>query len=278
MYRRTASLAAALAFFTAAAIPAVAEGRLEAQYSIALTGIPIGRSALVLELTNDNYSTAGSASVTGLLKLVAPGKGSAASRGSITNGKVSPISYSLTSESGERWEDIRMAIAASVVRDFTIMPPPSHPDDRVPVTDEHRKGVIDPMSAMIMPVPGAGDLLSAEACNRTISIFDGRQRYDLVMNYERSDSAKNIKGYSGPLIVCRIAYRPLAGHRPNRVQVKYMIENKNIFVWLAPVAGTRVLLPARFTIATMLGTLVVQATHFSSEQRAQAAGSPAVKK
>ncbi len=278
MYRQTASLAAALAFFTAASTPAVAEGRLEAQYSITLTGIPIGRGALVLELSNDNYTTAGSATVTGLLKLVSPGKGSAASRGTITNGKISPISYSLTSESGERWEDIRMAIAASVVRDFTIMPPPSHSDDRIPIADEHRKGVVDPMSAAIMPVPGSGDLLSAEACNRTVSIFDGRQRYDLVMSYERSDSAKDVKGYSGPLVVCRIAYRPLAGHRPNRAQVKYMVENQNIFVWLAPVAGTRVLVPVRVTVATLLGTLAVQATHFSSEPRAQTVGNPAAKK
>jgi hypothetical protein len=278
MYRRTAYLAAALTCFTAACNPAVAEGGLEAQYSIALTGIPIGRSALVLELTNNNYTTAGSATVTGILKLVSPGKGSAASRGSITNGKILPISYSLTSESGERWEDIRMAIAAGVVRDFTIMPPPSYADDRVPITDEHRKGVVDPMSAMIMPVPGSGDVLSAETCNRTLSIFDGRQRYDLVMSYERSDIAKDVKGYSGPLVVCRIAYRPLAGHRPNRAQVKYMVENQNIFIWLAPVAGTRVLVPVRVTVATMLGTLVVQATHFSSERRARPAVSPAAKK
>ncbi|MDO8534361.1 MAG: DUF3108 domain-containing protein [Xanthobacteraceae bacterium] len=277
MVRRIISLVAAFAFLTAASMSATAEGRLEARYAVSITGIPIGQGALMLDLNDIGYTAAGSATVIGLLKLISPGKGSAAARGNFVDGKLSPVTYSLNSESGERWEEIRMGLAAGTVRELSIMPPKPLPADRIPVTDEHRKGVIDPMSAMIMPVAGSGNLVNADACNRTLSIYDGRVRYDLVMNYERTESAKDVKGYSGPLIVCRVAYRPVAGHRPNRLQIKYMVENENIFAWLAPVAGTRALVPVRVSIGTMIGTLVVQATHFSSEPRARTAVNPAVK-
>jgi hypothetical protein len=277
MVRRTISLAATFAFLTAASIPAAAEGRLEARYAASLTGIPIGEGALVLELNDNNYTAAGSAAVIGLLKLISPGKGSAAARGNFVDGKLSPVSYSVSSESGERWEEVRMGLVAGIVREVSIVPPKSLPADRIPVTDEHRKGVIDPMSAMIMPFPGSGILASADGCNRTLPIYDGRQRYDLVMSYVRTETAKDVKGYSGPLIVCRVAYRPVAGHRPNRLQIKYMVENENIFAWLAPVAGTRALVPVRVSIGTMIGTLVVQATQFSSESRARAAVNPTAK-
>jgi hypothetical protein len=41
-----------------------------------------------------------------------------------------------------------------------------------------------------------------------------------------------------------------------------MQDNKNIFVWLAPVEGTRVLFPARVSIVTLIGIVVVQAENF----------------
>jgi hypothetical protein len=251
--------------------PALAESRLEARYAVSLTGIPIGQGALVIELNDEGYSAAGSAAVTGLLKLVSPGKGSAAARGNIIGGKVMPATYSVTSESGERWEDVRMSLAGGIVREFTVLPPPKPSSGRIPVTEEHRKGVVDPMSAALMPVAGGGDLLAAEACNRTLSIFDGRYRYDLLMSYHGTEPAKEIKGYSGPLVICRVIYEPVAGHRASRMQAKATAESQKIFAWLAPIAGTRVLVPARVTVDTTIGKLIVQATQFSSEPRTKPA-------
>jgi hypothetical protein len=128
-----------------------------------------------------------------------------------------------------------------------------------------------------MPVSGSGDLTGPDACNRTIPIYDGRQRYDLVLNYERTEMVKDVKGYAGPAARCRVDYRPVAGHRPNRKQVKELSENKEIFVWLAPIAGTRVLAPLKVNFGTKLGVFTVQATHFLSEPRPSAADAPAAR-
>src|SRR5262249_42708326 len=161
------------------------------------------------------------------------------------------------------------------VTEFAVSPPTKPADDRVPVTEQHRQGVVDPMSAAVITVLGNGDVLAPESCNRTVSIFDGRQRYDLVFSYERTEAAKNVKGYAGPMLVCRVDYRPIAGHRASRLQVKYMEDNKNIFVWLAPVAGTRVLFPIRVSIVTLVGIVLVEAETFAAEARDKQAASPA---
>jgi hypothetical protein len=104
-----------------------------------------------------------------------------------------------------------------------------------------------------------------------IPIYDGRQRYDLLLLYERTEVVKDVKGYNGPTALCRVEYRPVAGHRANRKQVRELSENKEIFVWLAPIAGTRVLAPVKVNFGTKLGVFTVQATHFLTEPRQRAA-------
>ena len=280
MRPRTAISAAATLLLFAATTPAFADARLEVRYKASLTaladlkGIEIGKAALTVDMTDEGYAAAGSAKVTGLARLVSRGEGSVAARGNFVNGRISPLTYSSTSETDKKAEEIRISLANNVVTEFAVSPPTPPAEDRVPVTEQHRQGVVDPMSAAVITVPGSGDLLAHDSCNRTISIFDGRQRYDLVFSYERTEAAKNVKGYNGPMLVCRVDYRPIAGHRAARLQVKFMEDNKNIFVWLAPVAGTRVLFPIRVSIVTLVGIVLVEAETFSAEAREKQAASP----
>ena len=274
------AIRAATLLLLVASTPAFADARLDVRYKASLAaladlkGVEIGKGALIVDLTEEGYAAAGSAKVTGLARLVSKGGGSVAARGNFVNGKVSPLSYSSTSETDKKAEEIRISLAGNVVKEFAVSPPTTPHEDRVPVTEAHRQGVVDPMSAAIITVPGNGDMLTRDSCNRTISIFDGRQRYDLVFSYERMEAAKDVKGYSGPMLVCRVDYRPIAGHRASRLQVKYMEDNKNIFVWLAPVAGTRVLFPIRVSIVTLVGVVLVEAEAFSAEPRDKQAASP----
>jgi hypothetical protein len=275
MVRLSIRLTALLAVLFGAA-PALAGGSLEARYLVSFTGLQIGQAALVVQINDDSYSAAGSGMVTGVLKLVTGGKGTATARGQFVNGRIAPVSYSVNTETDKKSEELRLAGASGVIWAEKVEPQPEHPD-RIPVTDEHRAGAVDPMSALLMPVAGSGDLTGADACNRTLPIYDGRQRYDLEFSYVRTEAAKDVRGYSGPLAVCQVRYRPVAGHRPNRKQVKELADNKDIFVWLAPVTGTRVLVPQRVSFGTPVGTFVMQATYFSSEARARGAQSPATR-
>jgi hypothetical protein len=274
---RTIIPIAVLASVLTLTVSARAGGALEARYIVSFTGVPVGQGALVVEVTDDGYSAAGSAAVAGLLQAVTPGKGTAAARGSFVNGKLLPQSYSVSSETKDRSEEVRLAGTSGIIRDLLVLPVRREPEDRVPLTDDHRVGVVDPMSASLMPVAIGGDLAGPEACNRTLPIYDGRQRYDLVLSFERTENAKDVKGFSGPVAVCRVEYRPIAGHRAGRKQVKELSENREIFVWLAPIAGTRVLAPMKVNYGTKLGVFTVQATHFLTEQRPRPVSSPATR-
>jgi hypothetical protein len=64
------------------------------------------------------------------------------------------------------------------------------------------------------------------------------------------------------VVVCTVRYHPVAGHRPSRWAIKYLMETREIEAWLAPVAGTRVLVPYRISVPTTLGPGVLEATQF----------------
>ena len=132
----------------------------------------------------------------------------------------------------------------------------------MPVTEAHRKGVTDPLSAVLIPVAGTGDVLTPDACKRKLAIFDGRQRADLDLVFKRMDKVKASTGYQGPVVVCQVLYNPVAGHRPERPAIKYLIAQRDMEIWLAPIAGTRVLVPFRFSVPTPFGAGVLQANYF----------------
>jgi hypothetical protein len=48
-----------------------------------------------------------------------------------------------------------------------------------------------------------------------------------------------------------------------RPSTKFMQENKDMSVWLAPVEGQRLLFPVRVAVRTMAGMSVVEAASFS---------------
>jgi hypothetical protein len=111
-------------------------------------------------------------------------------------------------------------------------------------------------------VPGNGDTFSPEACQRKVAIFDGRMRYDLQFAFKRLEKVKSEQGYQGTVVVCAIYFAPVAGHIADRPVIKYLVDLRSAEVWLAPIAGTRLMVPYKAIIPTPLGTGVLQATQF----------------
>ncbi|MDB5600018.1 MAG: hypothetical protein JWN71_2062 [Xanthobacteraceae bacterium] len=248
--------------------PALAQGKLEARFTASLAGVPLGKGAWVIDIAEDQYTAAASGATSGLMRVVANGEGTSASRGFMVSGQPVPASYGASVTSEKKTEEVRMSLAQGNVRDFAVLPPAPPNPERIPVTDTHRKGVLDPMTASLVRVTGTGDPLTPEACNRAVSVFDGRLRYDLKLAYKRMDKVKADKGYDGAAVVCSVYFTPVAGYIPDRPAIKYLSELKTMEVWLAPVAGTRVLVPFRIAIPTPLGLGVLQATQFVSVAQA----------
>jgi Protein of unknown function (DUF3108) len=261
---RRAICATALLLATAAAAggPAYGQGRFEARYSVTIAGIPVGQGVWVADIADDQYTTAASGRVTGLARVLTEGEGYGATRGRVHSGRLAPTSYAVTVTADRRPDEVRMAFAGGGVKDLQVWPPTPEAPDRVPLTQAHRRGVLDPLSAGLVFVGGSGDVVNQDACRRTMPIFDGRQRYDLTLAFKRMDRVKADKGYEGPVVVCMVVYQAVAGHRAGRPSIQQLEQSRDMDIWFAPIAGTRFLAPFRISMPTLIGTAVLQADQF----------------
>jgi Protein of unknown function (DUF3108) len=246
----------------ALAAPALAQGKLEAHYEVTLAGIPIGKGNWIVEIDQTHYNAATSGVTTGLMRVLTHGEGTSAVRGTLLAGRPLHSIYASTIVSRKKTDLVRVTIDKGNVKDFRADPPPDHPSQRVPITDAQRHGVLDPMTAMLMRTSSTGDMLTPESCRRNLPIFDGRLRYDLKLDFKRLDTVKAAKGYAGPVLVCSVDFSPLGGYIPSHAVIKYITHLHGIEVWLAPIAGTRVLVPFRLQGPTPLGEAVLEATQF----------------
>jgi Protein of unknown function (DUF3108) len=242
-----------------AAIPASAE-QLSARYDILVGSLLVGKAGVTGEVGKGGYALSLNASMTGLVGAVAGGKGSASASGSFAGGRAVSKGYSLSASNGSQSRTIRIGMAGGKVTRTIVNPPFITSPERAPVTEAHKRNVIDPLGALMMPVKG-GDPFDPENCNRTLPIYDGAQRFDVKLRHAGSEMVK-IKGYSGPALVCSARYVPLGGHFPKRPQTKFMVDNRQMSVALAPVSGGVVLAPVKITVTTAVGTTTIIARSF----------------
>ena len=170
--------------------------------------------------------------------------------------------YVANTVTSKKSETVRLVLANGGVKDFSIEPEPPVDPDRVVVSDAHRKNVLDPMTGSMVRVPGNGEVLSPEACRIGASIFDGRLRYDLKLDFKRMEAVKAERGYHGAAVVCAVYFTPVAGYIPDRPVIKWLSAQRNMEITFVPVAGTRILVPFRMSIPTPLGQAVLEATSF----------------
>ncbi|HEX8415992.1 MAG TPA: DUF3108 domain-containing protein [Methylobacterium sp.] len=257
----------------AVARPKASPAIVTVDYGVNLAGIPIGTAQVSGSFEGSRYKMDVSARLTGLVGAVTGGMGSARASGSMTSAP-QPSTFAIATKTSNAGIAVRMALSSGNVTQAEITPPLVDLGDRVPITAANRRGVVDPASALMMPAIGRGALTDAENCNRTLPVFDGATRFNVVLSYGETRSVEK-PGYSGPVLVCNARYQPIAGHRPDRPGVKFMEDNRDMSVWLAPVEGTRVLLPVRISVRTTIGTNIIEATRWQRSGGGTTATAPA---
>lgn len=240
------------------AAPMARAESLSIDYDLSLIGLPIGRATLAGNADPGTYRLELTAQLTGLASIVSGGKGTAVATGSGLPSRVLPNSYLLTVSGSGPLQSIRLGLQSGNVTSIAIDPPLDPRPDRVPVTEQHKRGVLDPVSAFLMPVGGRGPVLDPSSCKRTLPVFDGGGRFDVVLNYRETTTLK-FRGYDGPALLCDVRYTPISGHRAERRAVQFMADNRDIQVWLVPVGNSRLLVPARIMLRTLIGMLSIDA-------------------
>jgi hypothetical protein len=234
--------------------------KLDARYAITMTGLRVGQSTWKAAIGEERYSADATGGSIDLLSIFAKGEGVAQAAGLVKNGALMPTSFSSSMVEDGEHTDLKIAFEEGNVIDLVDKGPA--PADRVPLREEHMRGVSDPLSALLLPGNEGGGSAGAQACERTLAIFDGRRRYDLALSFKRIEELAR-KPYEGRVLVCNVVLRPIAGHRANSMVMKYIAGRRDIEIAFAPMGG-RFLAPLRLSVPTLLGTISVEGTQFDT--------------
>jgi hypothetical protein len=262
-----AALVAALVLFCLPCGLAHAQSTLTARYRLSLAGIEIGAGDWIVDIGKDRYAARSIGQLSGVWRVLLGPDISATTYGIASQGHLAPTSYEANFSSDDTVDEVRMTLRDGIVSEVEAKPPIAPSPDYVPVTAADLRGAIDPLTAGLVLVPGTGDVMAPATCQRTLPIFDGTHRFDLVLSFKRIDRIKAETGYQGPAVVCGMTYRPVAGYSTGAFRVDYLKKARDMEIWLAPIAGTRLLAMFRISIPTVLGTAALGATRFESAVR-----------
>src|SRR5262249_33059912 len=232
--------------------PAAADSwpaNVRALYQIDLNGFNVGTFEFQSQAESDSYTLTAHAHLSILLGAFT-WSGETRSFGLIVNQAPQPASFTFDFQSNLRAGSTKLGFSDGAVTNITNLPPTVTNVPTIPLREHHLKGVVDPLSAIMM-LSGAAP---ADPCDRRIPIFDGKERFDLVLSRkgEMRVTEQAPSGQPDVAYVCGGRYLPIAGHKIDS-ETKFMAANDAIEVALRPVPSANVFVPYQINIPTMAG-------------------------
>jgi hypothetical protein len=126
----------------------------------------------------------------------------------------SSFSYSGTSSRGPG--KIAMTMAASRVTALETQIPDNPKAVRVPVTDAHKAGVVDPLSVLGMVFKPGGTMQPENLCGKSWAVFTGQARFTMAGTPVENRAA--VSGMPGgyKAVACKVTVTPVSGHRTDK--------------------------------------------------------------
>ena len=227
--------------------------KVAASYQVSFNGFDIGNFQFESSTAARTYSLAGSAKLSLLLGAF-KWSGATSSKGVIAGAEPEPSEHAFEYKSSSKSGSLAMRFSKGRVTDTETIPPIKPSKNAVPLTDRHLEGVLDPLSAVMAMSRGKMD----DPCNQKIAVFDGKQRFDLVLSFSRRTRIKEARPSGEPDLgyVCRVRYVPIAGHKMNKM-VASMAASEGIEVVLRPIPSANIVVPYQVKVPTFLGSAVL---------------------
>lgn len=225
-----------------------------AQYDVAFAGFRIGSFNFRSDVGGKTYSLAGEAKVSAVFGAFKWRGFTRSSGHAVQNGPL-PKNYAFDFQSNSKRGSVRMAFQKKRIIMSEVIPSKPHSNQHVPLQAEHLRNVVDPISAVMALTkvrPGK------HPCRRRIPIFDGKQRFDLVLSPAGREQIRERRPSGQPdmAFVCRVNYVPLGGFKKNQ-QTKYMAANNNMRVVLRAVPSANIYIPYEVRVPTIAGEAVL---------------------
>jgi hypothetical protein len=242
---------------------------VRAVYDINFNGFNVGTFEFQSQSEEESYSLTGNAQLSLLLGAFT-WIGETRTFGLIANHMPKPAAFAFDFKANSKVGSTKMDFADGVVADIRHSPPPVPKPDTVPVRQQHLRGVLDPLSAIMVVARGS----NPNPCDRRLPIFDGKERFDLVLSYKGQMKVNEQQPSGQPAMahVCRVKYQPIAGHKVD-TETSFMATTDAIEVALRPVPSANILIPYQITIPTMVGyaTLVAKRVEIETPGKPQIA-------
>ncbi len=197
---------AAASFAPAAAAQTPSAQTFGASYAVRIYGMTAGQFDLAVKLDGaGGYEASTVQKTTGLVRSIVGEKQDykASARGVVTANAVRPATYQ--HQGGRRNRLVTVTYGASDV--VTTAQPAFGSMGDPPATRDQKLGSTDNVSSFVdmLLAPGASN-----PCARTIRVFDGRARFDLVMKPNGMQDI-HTRAWKGKAYRCTVQYKPVAG-------------------------------------------------------------------
>lgn len=231
---------------------------IDAVYKVSLNEFEIGSFAFKSDVGAKAYSVESDVRISfaGLVGW----RGQTKTQGAFEGKDTSPAIYQFSFESPAKSGSIAMNFKDRSVTGLTVLPDEPPLPGTLPLTAEHIKGVADPLSAVLSLVRVAGN----NPCDKKVSIFDGKQRFDLILSYRKQVEITEAQPSGQPSqgIVCKVKYLPIAGYRETE-DLRALARQNNISITFRPIPSAGLMVPHIVTIPTVAGDAVISASRIN---------------
>jgi Protein of unknown function (DUF3108) len=245
-------------FLLALSTSAFAQDRkLEIDYTATFLGLPVGEGQVRSTINGTKYNTTTNAKASGIGSVFAGGYANVVARGDIGKSRLHGTFYSYEAKGKEGLNSFKMELVKDSVKSAIFTPEKPQIGEIVPLKDEHKRNIFDPIAATTVVVQEGQTMLSQAGCGNTQQVFDGKLRYDITLTYMANEKVE-IDGYKGEVVKCKLQMTAIAGYRTDKPIMK---ENEKVpvFVWLMPVNNSRLMLIYKVQLNTKFGLGVMTA-------------------
>jgi hypothetical protein len=242
------------------------------QFQMAMTiyagGITLGKMDIDATVRGNDYHAVSNLETSGVVNAFWQAEIQATSSGKVSTKNLTPVLYDSfdINRTGKKQE-------VSLTYDSTNPPrlyaDPPYSTTGYEVKPEDQKATLDPLSAVMFIVSGAGT--DATPCTLTAPVFDGRRRYNIEMSKVKDIDIKMDNGlYAGHATLCQIKYHQLAGFKPRVLKANESFPTINAWVVTYPsrTRGSDYVVPLRVWADTPYGMVSVVANSLKIDGQA----------
>jgi len=262
-------LALAVAPLLLAGLPAVAQVA-EAHYVVRQAGFQVMEARVVIDLDQRGYRLTAETRTTGLAIMFANSQNRSQAEGRWIGNAAQPSRYASAGTYNGRPRRIEIVYRSGEPQ--LVAQEPSDAGERVPVSDEQRRGTVDILSALARLVRQAG---ATGRCDGEQSVYDGRRRLEWATRTDAVGVQAAPAGgpWPGPVLRCAFSSRVVAGFRLGDDPATVARPREGI-AWLATVRPDMPPLPVRVEfISGLFGSLRAELVRIENPRAAASDGS-----